>query len=354
MTESQQWRWLVITLIVAVLVYLLSPVLTPFVVSAILAYLADPLVDRLEARKFPRTLAVIVVFTVLFGVLIVSMGGVILVLEEQVAALVRKLPGYLDWFQTTALPWLRERFGITTELDAETLRKGIEQHWQQAGGILGNALKAVTTSGMVMLEVVANLVLIPVVTFYLLRDWDVLMQRGRELLPRRVEPVAVKLAGDSDEVLGAFFRGQLLVMLLLGIIYATGLWIAGLDFAFLIGMVAGLVSFVPYLGFIVGILLAGVAAIMQFHDAFHLLPVFAVFAVGQAVEGMVLTPLLVGDRIGLHPVAVIFAIMAGGVLFGFIGVLLALPVAAVVMVLLRYLHVCYRESDLYESEAGEP
>jgi predicted PurR-regulated permease PerM len=165
----------------------------------------------------------------------------------------------------------------------------------------------------------------------------------------------VRLASASDEVLSAFLRGQLTVMLALGTIYTVGLWIVGLELALLIGMIAGLVSFVPYLGFIVGILAAGIAAVMQFQEVLPLLYVAIVFMVGQSLEGMLLTPLLVGEKIGLHPVAVIFAVLAGAQLFGFFGILLALPVTAVVMVLLRYTHERYVGSTLYaEEEAGAP
>jgi predicted PurR-regulated permease PerM len=198
-----------------------------------------------------------------------------------------------------------------------------------------------------LLAWVANLVLVPVVTFYLLRDWDVLMDKIRRLLPRTSEQTIVKLAKESDDVLGQFLRGQLTVMVVLGFIYTVGLWIVGLDLALLVGTIAGLVSFVPYLGFIVGIVFAGVAAIMQFGDITYLLFVLIVFGIGQAFEGMLLTPLLVGDKIGLHPVAVIFAVMAGGQLFGFVGVLLALPVAAIVVVLLRHMHELYKTSEIY-------
>jgi predicted PurR-regulated permease PerM len=196
--------------------------------------------------------------------------------------------------------------------------------------------------------VTASFLLIIVVTFYLLRDWDVLVGRVRELLPRKTEPVIVQLAQQSDEVLGAFLRGQLLVMLSLAIVYTSGLMIIGLDLALLIGMMAGLVSFVPYLGFIVGIAAAIIAALFQFQEIMPLLYIAIVFGIGQMLEGMLLTPLLVGDRIGLHPVVVIFAVLAGGQLFGFVGVLLALPVAAVIAVVLRYLHAEYKKSALYE------
>lgn len=180
-----------------------------------------------------------------------------------------------------------------------------------------------------------------------------LTARIREMLPRAMEPTVVRLAGECDEVLGAFLRGQLMVMLALGAVYSTGLWLIGLDVALIIGMAAGLLSFVPYLGFAIGLLAASIAAIVQYQDIMHFLMVLAVFGVGQMLEGMVLTPWLVGDRIGLHPVAVIFAVMAGGQLFGFFGILLALPVAAVVMVLLRHAHGRYLQSRLYAAKENE-
>ena len=198
-----------------------------------------------------------------------------------------------------------------------------------------------------MLGWVAKLVLIPVLFFYFLRDWDRLVAKVDHLMPRHVEPVVRRLANESDQVLGAFLRGQLSVMAALAVIYSIGLTLVGIDLALLIGMAAGLISFVPYLGAILGVVAALIAAVVQFGDWFHPGMVLLVFAIGQATEGMVLTPLLVGDRIGLHPVAVIFAIMAGGQLFGFLGILLALPVAAILMVGVRYLHERYLRSELY-------
>ena len=198
-----------------------------------------------------------------------------------------------------------------------------------------------------MLGWLMNLVLIPVVTFYLLRDWDLLIKGIRGLLPRKIEPTVSQLAGEINEVLGAFVRGQLMVMFALGVIYTAGLWLIGLDLAFIIGMGAGLLSVVPYLGTVVGLLAAVLAAIFQFQDLFHTVMVLLVFGAGQMLEGMVLTPKLVGDRIGLHPVAVIFAVLAGGQLFGFLGILLALPVASALNVLVRHLRDKYTKSTLY-------
>ncbi|MCK5091443.1 MAG: AI-2E family transporter, partial [Gammaproteobacteria bacterium] len=214
--------------------------------------------------------------------------------------------------------------------------------------LIARAIASASTSGLALVGGFASLVLVPVVTFYLLRDWDILMSRIRGLIPKQSEERFVQIARESDEVLGSFIRGQLLVMLALGLVYTTGLKLVGLELALLIGLLAGLVSFVPYLGFIIGILSAGIAVIVQTQDVIQLLPVLAVFGVGQLLESFLLTPWLVGDRIGLHPVAVIFAILAGGQLFGFFGILLALPVAAVVAVLLRHAHEQYTSSRVYD------
>lgn len=214
--------------------------------------------------------------------------------------------------------------------------------------MVGMLLSHATASGLALMAWLANMVLIPVVGFYLLRDWDRMMAKLRGLLPRQREPQVMGLAGECHEVLGAFVRGQLMVMLALGVIYSAGLMLVGLELGLLIGMLAGLAAIVPYMGFVIGIGAALVAGLFQFAgDLYPMLGIVAVFMVGQALEGMVLTPLLVGDRIGLHPVAVIFAILAGGELFGFTGVLLALPVAAVIMVLLRHVHDLYKESEMY-------
>ncbi len=347
MTISNRWFWLLSVLVVGYLVYLLAPVLTPFMVSAILAYIGDPLVDRLEKYKMPRTLAVVIVFLALTLLAIIALLVLIPLLEQQFVILGKKIPGYIEVIQTRLVPWLNSHFDIGIQLDMETLKTSLQAHWKEAGNVAKTVVSYITHSGALLAGWFANLVLIPVVTFYLLRDWDILVARIRELLPRKSEPVICQLARSSDEVLGAFLRGQLLVMLALSAVYSIGLWLTGLDLALLIGMLAGLVSFVPYLGFIVGIVVAGIAALLQFHDVIHLLYIAIVFGIGQVLEGMLLTPMLVGDRIGLHPVAVMFAVLAGGQLFGFLGVLLALPAAAVVAVILRYMHERYKDSALY-------
>lgn len=350
MIEANKGLWLAVVVVSGVLLYLLSPILLPFMLAAILAYIADPLADKLE-KKMSRTLAVTLVFSGLSLLGLIALLILLPMLEKQFHLLAVKLPLYVDRLQTLLLPWLKESLGIDIKaLDMQTLKQSLAGYWKQAGGIAANVLAYVSRSGVVLAGWLANFTLMLVVTFYLLRDWDKLVARIHELIPRRNQTTVAVIARESDEVLGAFLRGQLLVMLALATVYTVGLMILGLDMALLIGVMSGLVSFVPYLGFIVGIVAAGLAALMQFQDGIHLFYVAIVFGVGQLLEGMLLTPLLVGDKIGLHPVAVIFAVLAGGQLFGFFGVLLALPVAAVIAVILRHLHARYTQSELYSRE----
>ena len=349
MSDSQRWFFLIITLILAFLLYLLQPILSPFLVAALLAYLADPLADRLEARGLSRTLSVVIVFLVMTTVMMLLVVWLLPKLGHQVSVMVKLVPAVITMVETVWIPWLETNFGIVlADFDWQSVRQLMTGHWQQTGNLVKDLFSSVTQSGMALAAWIANLVLIPVVMFYLLRDWDVMIDKIGHLLPRNIEPRVRLWASECDEVLGAFIKGQLLVMFALGVIYSFGLWAIGLDLALLVGMLAGLASIVPFLGFFVGIIAAIVAAMLQFNDVTALAWVGLVFAIGQALEGMVLTPLLVGDRIGLHPVAVIFAIMAGGQLFGFVGILIALPVAAVIMVLLRHLHQDYKRSKLYD------
>jgi predicted PurR-regulated permease PerM len=349
MTTTERWQWLALALVGGGLIYLLAPALTPFAIAALFAYLWDPVVDRLERLGLSRNFSVCLVF-LLIGVAVVTI--VLLVIpftERQIAKFLDQLPRWLAWIQAEAQPRLEQRFGVTLDFaDPNKLIEMVKEHWREAGGIATRILAKVSASGLTVLGWIAQLVLIPVVTFYLLRDWDLLVARINVLLPRTVEPTISRLARESDEVLGAFLRGQLSVMLALGTLYAAGLWLVGIDVGPLIGMIAGLISFVPYLGAIVGLGMALIAAVVQYQDWAHVFMVLAVFGVGQTIEGYVLVPKLVGDKIGMHPVAVIFAILAGGELFGFLGVLLALPAAAVAMVVLRYLHEKYTESHLYQ------
>jgi len=351
--ESRQWFWLAIGLLLIWLVWKLAPVLTPFVVSAALAYLFDPLTDRLErvrigSWQWGRTLAVVVVFALMIGALVLLLVVFIPLLQTQIQQLVARTPQFLEWLGTTAWPWLQQTLGLQSiTLDANTITETLKEYWREASQAMLTVLGSVSQGGQAVFSFLINLVLVPVVTFYLLRDWDRLIDSIRMMLPRRHEPLVCRLAGEIDDVLGAFIRGQLIVMLALGLIYSFGLWLIGLDLAIIIGLAAGLLSIVPYLGTVVGVLAALLAAIFQFQDVIHLLMVAAVFVAGQMLEGMVLTPKLVGDRIGLHPVAVIFAVLAGGQLAGFLGILLALPVAAALNVLVMHVRAEYRNSTYY-------
>jgi len=339
------------------LVYLLAPVITPFAISAVLAYFGDPLVDRLQKVsvwrwKVGRTLAVIIVFVLMLSLLTIVLLIIVPLLVEQVRLLIQRLPEWIEWFSGVALPWLAGKVGFDLKyFNSSEFSEMLKDYWHEISTAAFKVMDVISRGGMAVVALVTNLVLIPVVTFYLLRDWDLLIRAIRDLLPRSIESEICHIASDVDKVLSAFFRGQLMVMIALGLIYTIGLSLLGIEFASLIGMGAGLLSIVPYLGSIVGVLVAAVAAIFQFQDVFHLVMVLLVFGVGQSAEGMYLTPKLVGDQIGLHPVTVIFAVLAGGQLFGFLGILLALPVAAVLNVLVRHMHQRYRQSELYNSPA---
>ena len=347
-SESQKWYALAFVVIIGYLLYLLSPILTPFMISALLAYLADPIADKLEARKLSRTLAVVIVFFLMFLLLLIILLIFIPLLQDQLSRLVNRLPEIINDLQAGLIPWLYQNLKIDlSNIDLESIRQSMGGHWQTLGNVAGKVITQLSSSGQLLLLWISNLVLIPVVTFYLLRDWDTIVARCAELIPRKYIANTTHVVKECDAVLAEFFRGQLMVMVALGTIYTIGLWLVGIEFSLLIGMIAGLVSFVPYLGFIVGFIIAAIAAFMQFQDLIHIFYVLLVFGFGQALEGMVLSPLLVGDRIGLHPVAVIFSVMAGAQLFGFFGMLLALPVAAVITVMLRYLHEQYVNSGFY-------
>jgi predicted PurR-regulated permease PerM len=353
LSDSQKWFVLALILVSGWMIYLLAPVLTPFLISLLLSYLGDPIVDRLETLGISRTVSVLIVF---LGMLLFGLAAVVVLLpalQTQITMLLNNVPTAIDWVQQWLLPKI-SAFLSTQELaiDVPAVKEALLKHWRDVGSLATNLMGHISRSGQLVLGWLTYLLLIPVVTFYLLRDWDKLVANVHDLLPRAVEPTVVKLAREIDAVLAEFLRGQLTVMLALGTIYVAGLSLLGLDLAFIVGVVAGIVSFVPYLGVIVGVLVAGLAALIQFHDAIHVMGVVAVFGVGQILEGMVLSPLLVGDRIVLHPVAVIFAVMAGGQLFGFIGVLLALPVAAIIVVLLRHSKTEYQRSGLYGGTVG--
>ncbi|GAB3289068.1 AI-2E family transporter [Parahaliea aestuarii] len=348
----RRWPWLLAVLVALGLAfYLLQPILLPFVLGALIGYLGDPLVDMLERRGMGRGLGVSVVFLIFTVLLAIALLIAIPALVHQVDALVRKIPDIYRWITDTLLPWLQARFSVpVSALPEIDWTSRLAENWQSLGKATASTLRGITGSGAGLLAGLFNLALVPVVAFYLMRDWDILMGKILRMVPKAWQENTSLMVGQADEVLGAFIRGQLLVMLALGVIYSLGLSIVGVQLALVLGMVAGLASIVPYLGFIVGIVSSLLVAWFQFHELSALLLVALVFGIGQVLESVVLTPILVGDRIGLHPVAVIFALMAGGQIAGFVGVLVALPVSAVIMVFLRHAVAHYRASDLYTGE----
>jgi predicted PurR-regulated permease PerM len=351
-TFLRRLQWTLLALAACWLLWLLAPILTPFVFGAMLGWLGDPVVDRLERMGRSRNTAVMLVFGTMSVLVLLALVVLVPLVEAQVVTLFESLPHYRDWFVGTVLPWLERRTGLEllAWLDPERLFQLVRTHWEQAGGAAATMLGYLSRSGFALLGWIANIVLLPVLTFFFLRDWDLFVGRVAALVPRDHAETVSRLAMESSAVLGAFLRGQLLVMLVLGVLYGIGLSLVGLNLGILIGIVAGVLTFVPYLGPATVILLGGIAALVQYGDWQHLLGVLAVFSVGQVIESYWLTPKLVGDRIGLHPVAVIFAVLAGGQLFGFLGMLLALPVAAVANVLLRYAHERYTHSRLYAGD----
>ena len=328
-------NWLIAIAIVGWLLYLLAPVLTPFIAAALLAYIGDPLADRLQRLRFPRTLAVVTVFLltfVLIGLLVLLVGPLI---RDQVQALFAAIPGIILEIEQVWLPRVAGFLDVPLGEDVG-LGAFLSEYRQMAGSWGARILGSVSSTGTVVAAAVMSLFLIPILTFYLLRDWDYIVAHIGALVPESNRDTVFGLARETDDMLGAFLRGQLLVMLALAVLYSVGLSIAGLKFAIAIGVVSGLVSFVPYLGFIFGMALASLTVVLEPNPLWPMVGVVLTFTIAQMLEGTVLTPKLVGDRIGLHPVLVIFAIAAGGQLFGFFGVLLALPAAAVLSVMVRF------------------
>lgn len=352
-TPSQIFKiqWFLFAIGIAILLYLLEPILTPFWIALLFAYLGNPLVDYLTHYRLGRTLAASIILALMICIVLLFLGLVLPILEHQIIILIGKFPDFLIWLQQIAVPWLRLHLGIDMDvMNPEKVKELVMRHWQQAGNLAAFAWQTIAHSSQKIIAFLSNLVLIPLVTFYLLRDWRRLCLGLQQLLPRSHETSIVRMAQECNEVLLAFFRGQMLVMLCLGIFYSVALSLLGIEFSLLLGSLAGLLSIVPYLGFIIGLLGTTIAVIWQFHTWSMLLAAWSVFAIGHLLESFVFTPWFVGDRIGLHPVVVIFAILAGGELLGFLGVLIALPVAAILMVLIRHALARYLQSPIYSNK----
>jgi predicted PurR-regulated permease PerM len=345
--NAQFWGWLAVALAVGGLLYLLSPILAPFLFAAILAYILNPLVERFTGRYVPRTLAVLLA---MFGVLLAIVALALIVLPlflKELKQLAERAPEFMVWLNLRLAPFLERQLGVAFQFDVETVRRlagdlvADNQDW------VAKLLGSLRIGGLAVLAFLVNLLLVPVVLFYLLRDWSPLLARIDGLIPRQAYDKTRTILREVDAVLAEFLRGQLMVILVMSVFYVLALWLTRLEFALPIGLITGLLSIIPYAGALIGFALASMAALMQFDSLWGVAWVWLAFGVGQALEGMVVTPWLVGERIGLHPVAVIFALLAFGHVFGFFGVLLALPASAALLVAGRHLRQAYLAGALY-------
>ena len=353
MTPEKQIRfWLAGLAVFLLLLFVLRDVLLPFVLGMAVAYFLDPVCDRLEEWKLPRWLATTLTLIAFLALCVAALMLIVPVFASQLSDLIGRLPEIITTLKAKIEHLLAL---IQARVDAsilEKLRATIEGSSGKAIKWLADAAGEILTRGAAIASLISLVVITPVVAFYLLRDWDVLIEKVDGWLPRRHRPVIRVLASEVDETLAGFIRGQGLVCLCLGAFYALGLSLAGLEFGLVVGLAAGLLTFIPYAGSIFGLLLSVGLAALQFD---HWLPigiVAAIFFVGQALEGNVLTPKLVGDRVGLHPVWVIFALLAFGSLFGFVGVLIAVPAAAVLGVGVRFALGLYLGSRYFDDGAG--
>jgi predicted PurR-regulated permease PerM len=347
-----QNRWLILLFGFCFVAYLLLPILSPFFIAAVLAYLCDPIVDKLarcgiKHYAIGRTAATVLVMLGIVSVLVLLALMIIPLLQKESQLIAERLPAVIANIRGSFEPWAKQYLGISLNIDASQLHDMVAKNWKTAGGLFSGVLKSAGNQSVALIGVLANLLLLPVVLFYMLRDWDGFIASLGQLVPRDSHDAVVEIAKEIDQVLAEFLRGQFTVMLALSAFYSAGLWLIDLDMALPIGLIAGLLSFVPYLGMALGLGLALLVAALQFTSLAQIIPVLLVFGAGQLVEGSWLTPKLVGDRIGLHPVVVIFALMAGGQLFGFTGVLLALPASAAIAVGLRHTKKSYLKSDAY-------
>jgi predicted PurR-regulated permease PerM len=346
--RTVHYLWLVATaVVIAALLHFLGSILTPFLIGAILAYFGSPLVTWAERHRVPRTVGTLLVILVILLLILALLLVLIPLVQSEIGQLTRRLPELAANLYGHVAPWLRETLGIELQLDLASVKELIADNLDSAQALTLKLLSGLKAGGTVVLGILINLVMIPVVMFYLLRDWNRIVAHVDGLLPRRWLPRVRIIALEIDGVLAEFLRGQLAVMGVLAVYYVVGLTLAGLQFALPIGILTGLLVFIPYVGFGLGLILGVLAALLQWSGWPGFMAVLAVYGIGQLLENYVLVPFLVGDRIGLHPLAVIFALLAFGELFGFAGVLLALPVSAALLVGLRHLRTTYIDSDLY-------
>ena len=347
--------WLASAIILAIFLYVFSSILLPFVAGMVLAYFLDPVADRLERLGLSRLMATVVILIGFLVVLVLGFVILIPVLASQMADFASKLPEYLTRLQsliTSIDPkWLEQKFGV----DANSLRDGLNSLLTSGFGLLTTVFTSIWSSGVALVSVVSLFVVTPVVAFYMLLDWDRMVAIVDSWVPRDYVQTVRAIANDINSATAGFVRGQGTLCLVLGAIYATGLTLTGLNFGILIGLFAGLISFIPYVGSLTGLVLAvGVAFVQFWPDWTMIVAVAVVFFIGQFIEGNILQPRLVGKSVGLHPVWLMFSLFAFGALFGFVGLLIAVPASAAVAVLVRFAIARYLESPLYKGQGTEP
>ncbi len=339
--------WGAVTLLVIAFILLFQQILLPFILGAVIGYLLDPSTDRLEEMKIPRTIAAFLVLSGFFVLLVAVFAMLLPILEAQVLHFAEVLPDYIQLGKEKALEF--SEVYIEPYLGSELIvRENLGQNYgEKAAQWITATLKNIWSGGQAVFALVSLLLITPVVAFYLLRDWDRMIERIDSYIPKKNRDTVRRIMRDIDATLAGFLRGQGIVCLLLGLFYAIGLSVVGLDFGLLLGLFIGLISFIPYLGAIFGGILCIGLALIQFASLTPVLIVAAIFAVGQFLEGSILSPKFVGDNVNLHPVWVLFALMAGGSLFGFTGVLIAVPVAAIIGVMVRFVLDEYKKSSVY-------
>ncbi|HLW28130.1 MAG TPA: AI-2E family transporter [Kiloniellales bacterium] len=346
--------WLLFLAITILSIWLLSSIVLPFVAGMAIAYFLDPVCDRLERLGLSRMLSTWVVTILCSAALMVVLAIVLPAAVSQTVDLVERLPSMFERVRGAAEGILRRMDSQVADNLLNQARSALSGAFANMASLLTNAALGLLSGGAAVINILGLAFLTPVISFFLLRDWDRMIGRIDAWLPRPHAPTIRRLAAEVDEILAGWVRGVLIVCISLSIFYAVGLTLVGLPSGLVIGLLAGMLSFIPYLGAAIGFLLSVGLAVLQFDSWLAISAVAAIFFVGQAIEGNILTPKLVGDRIGLHPVIVIFAVLAGGALFGFVGVLLALPVAAAVGVLIRFALERYLQSRLYHGDGPDP
>jgi predicted PurR-regulated permease PerM len=350
--QKPGWFWLAVGLALVALLVLLSPILTPFIAAAILAYALNPGVDWIERRRVgrfhvPRALAVLIMMLLVFAAILALLLIVVPIVQKEIPALQQQIPTLLEKLNAAVAPRL-QALGFDVNVDIDGIKKLLAEHMAGSGEALAGTLWAsAKTGGSAVIGWLGTVFLIPVVLFYLLLDWHALLLRLKDAIPRSWVARISDLAKEADALLAQYLRGQLLVMLILAVYYSSALAIAGFEIALPVGIITGFLAFIPYLGFGLGLTLALLSALLQFGGLYGLIAVAIVYSIGQVLESFILTPYLVGERIGLHPIVVIFALLAFGQLFGFVGVLLALPASAVLSVAVRHMQALYRSSTFY-------